>query len=214
MRPGIDEHLGGIAVLFCETQEPVPAMDEDEDRRIGAVSSINIELFNLSWSVCSSFMQRYAPNKMELASHVVSRAEQTEINEGRGFPDGTVALDITKVPRKRTLEALREIVNIGRDFAGVDITRQPIHIRPGATTSWAASRATSRRDVDPGALRRRRGRLRVGARRQPAGRELAAGHADLRPPLGRARRRPPADEHAEADALRAAATPHARSTES
>src|SRR6185437_1986496 len=68
----------------------------------------------------------------ELASRdVVSRAEQTEINEGRGFPDGTVALDITKVPRKRTLEALREIVNIGKDFAGVDITREPIHIKPG-----------------------------------------------------------------------------------
>jgi succinate dehydrogenase / fumarate reductase, flavoprotein subunit len=78
------------------------------------------------------FMERYAPNKMELASRdVVSRSEQTEINEGRGFPDGTVALDITKVPRKRTLEALREIVNIGRDFAGVDITREPIHIKPG-----------------------------------------------------------------------------------
>ncbi len=78
------------------------------------------------------FMERYAPNKLELASRdVVSRAEQTEINEGRGFPDGTVALDITKVPRRRTLEALREIVNIGRDFAGVDITQEPIHIRPG-----------------------------------------------------------------------------------
>jgi len=78
------------------------------------------------------FMEKYAPNKLDLASRdVVSRAEQTEINEGRGFPDGTVALDITKVPRKRTLEALREIVNIGRDFAGVDITREPIHIRPG-----------------------------------------------------------------------------------
>ena len=78
------------------------------------------------------FMERYAPNKFELASRdVVSRAEQTEINEGRGFGDGTVALDITKVPRRRTLEALREIVNIGRDFAGVDITREPIHIRPG-----------------------------------------------------------------------------------
>jgi succinate dehydrogenase / fumarate reductase flavoprotein subunit len=77
-------------------------------------------------------MEKYAPNKMELASRdVVSRSEQTEINEGRGFPGGTVALDITKVPRKRTLEALREIVNIGRDFAGVDITREPIHIRPG-----------------------------------------------------------------------------------
>ncbi len=78
------------------------------------------------------FMEKYAPNKMELASRdVVSRSEQTEINEGRGFPDGTVALDITKVPRKRTLEALREIVNIGRDFAGVDITREPIRIKPG-----------------------------------------------------------------------------------
>jgi succinate dehydrogenase / fumarate reductase flavoprotein subunit len=78
------------------------------------------------------FMEKYAPNKLELASRdVVSRAEQTEINEGRGFPDGTVALDVTKVPRRRTLEALREIVNIGRDFAGVDITREPIHIRPG-----------------------------------------------------------------------------------
>ncbi len=78
------------------------------------------------------FMEKYAPNKLELASRdVVSRAEQTEINEGRGFPDGTVALDITKVPKRRTLEALREIVNIGRDFAGVDITREPIHIHPG-----------------------------------------------------------------------------------
>ncbi|MGO9819243.1 MAG: FAD-binding protein [Solirubrobacteraceae bacterium] len=78
------------------------------------------------------FMEKYAPNKLELASRdVVSRAEQTEINEGRGFSDGTVALDITKVPRRRTLEALREIVNIGRDFAGVDITREPIHIHPG-----------------------------------------------------------------------------------
>src|SRR4051794_14052440 len=78
------------------------------------------------------FMERYAPNKMELASRdVVSRAEQTEIDEGRGFPDGTVALDITVVPRKRIHEALREIVNVGRDFAGVDITREPIHIKPG-----------------------------------------------------------------------------------
>ena len=78
------------------------------------------------------FMETYAPNKMELASRdVVSRAEQTEINEGRGFEDGTVALDITVVPRKRIHEALREIVLVGRDFAGVDITREPIRIKPG-----------------------------------------------------------------------------------
>ena len=78
------------------------------------------------------FMEKYAPTKMELASRdVVCRAEQTEIDEGRGFPDGTVALDITVVPRKRIHEALREIVNVGRDFAGVDITSEPIHIKPG-----------------------------------------------------------------------------------
>ncbi len=78
------------------------------------------------------FMERYAPNKMELASRdVVSRAEQTEINEGRGFDDGTVALDITVVPKKRVHEALREIVLVGKDFAGVDITKEPIHIKPG-----------------------------------------------------------------------------------
>jgi succinate dehydrogenase / fumarate reductase flavoprotein subunit len=78
------------------------------------------------------FMEGYAPNKMELASRdVVCRAEQTEIDEGRGFEGGTVALDITVVPRKRIHEALREIVLVGRDFAGVDITREPIHIKPG-----------------------------------------------------------------------------------
>jgi succinate dehydrogenase / fumarate reductase flavoprotein subunit len=80
------------------------------------------------------FMEKYAPNKMELASRdVVSRAEQTEINEGRGVgPNGEgMYLDITVVPKKRTLEALREIVNIGKDFAGVDITAEPIMIRPG-----------------------------------------------------------------------------------
>src|SRR3954465_1437404 len=80
------------------------------------------------------FMEKYAPNKMELASRdVVSRAEQTEINEGRGVGPGGVGiyLDITVVPKKRTLEALREIVNIGKDFAGVDITAEPIIIGPG-----------------------------------------------------------------------------------
>ena len=80
------------------------------------------------------FMEKAAPNKMELASRdVVSRAEQTEIDEGRGVgPNGAgIYLDVTVVPRKRTLEALREIVNLGRDFAGVDITREPITIRPG-----------------------------------------------------------------------------------
>src|SRR3712207_4006917 len=96
------------------------------------------------------FMEKYAPNKLELASRdVVSRAEQTEINEGRGAgPDGVgIYLDVTVVPKKRTLEALREIVNIGKDFAGTDITKDPILIRPGQhyimggvkTDAWGAT---------------------------------------------------------------------------
>ena len=146
-------------------------------------------------------MEKYAPNKMELASRdVVSRAEQTEINEGRGVgPDGAgICLDITVVPRKRTLEALREIVNIGRDFAGVDITREPITIQPGRALHHGRRQdRRRRRDPDPRPLRGRRGRLRVGPRRQPPRRELAARHAHLRPPRGRARRRArPADADA------------------
>ena len=135
------------------------------------------------------FMEKYAPNKMELASRdVVSRSEQTEINEGRGFPDGTVALDITKVPRKRTLEALREIVNIGARLRG-----RRHHARadphPARLPLHHGRRQDRRlgRHADPGPVRGRRGRLRVGPRRQPARRQLAARHADLRPPLRRAR---------------------------
>ena len=46
------------------------------------------------------FMERYAPNMMELASRdVVSRAEQTEINEGRGV-DGCVLLDVRHLGEK------------------------------------------------------------------------------------------------------------------
>ena len=135
------------------------------------------------------FMEKYAPNKMELASRdVVSRAEQTEINEGRGFPDGTVALDITVVPKKRVHEALREIVMVGRDFANVDITQEPIHIKPGNHYVMGGVRT----DVDgetpiPGLYAAGEVRLRVGPRRQPPGRQLPPGHPDLRPPLGRPR---------------------------
>ena len=139
------------------------------------------------------FMETYAPNKLELASRdVVSRAEQTEILEGRGVgaDGGGIYLDITKVPRKRTLEALREIVNIGQDFAGVDITREPIMIRPGQHYIMGGVK-TDVNGATPiaGALRRRRGGLRLGARRQPPRRQLAAGHADLRPARRRTRRR-------------------------
>ena len=46
----------------------------------------------------------------------------------------TARASVSTSPSSRAsaiLEALREIVNIGKDFAGVDITREPIMIRPG-----------------------------------------------------------------------------------
>ena len=79
------------------------------------------------------FMEKYAPNKMELASRdVVSRAEQTEINEGRGVPDGTgIYLDITSSRASARSRRCARSSTSARDFAGVDITREPIIIRPG-----------------------------------------------------------------------------------
>src|SRR5262249_42067777 len=49
--PGIDKHLSWVAVLLGRAYQPVPAMDEDEDRRIGGAAAIKIELFDLGWSV-------------------------------------------------------------------------------------------------------------------------------------------------------------------
>ena len=77
------------------------------------------------------FMKRYAPNMMELASRdVVSRAEQTEINEGRGI-DGCVMLDVRHLGERVINERLSQIREIGRDFANVDLLYEPIPIRPG-----------------------------------------------------------------------------------
>ena len=77
------------------------------------------------------FMQRYAPNMMELASRdVVSRSEQTEIDEGRGI-DGCVLLDCRHLGEDLIAERLSQILEIGMDFAGVDIRKEPIPIQPG-----------------------------------------------------------------------------------
>ena len=77
------------------------------------------------------FMERYAPSMMELASRdVVSRSEQTEINEGRGV-DGCVFLDCRHLGETLIRERLSQIMEIARDFAGVDILTELIPIQPG-----------------------------------------------------------------------------------
>ncbi len=77
------------------------------------------------------FMERYASKMMELASRdVVSRAEQIEINEGRGV-DGCVFLDCRHLGEKLINEKLSQINDIARDFANVDMVSEPVPIRPG-----------------------------------------------------------------------------------
>ena len=89
-------------------------------------------------------------------------------------------------PAKRVHEALREIVLVGRDFAGVDITQEPIHIKPGNHyTMGGVKTDINGATNDPGPLRGGRGGLRLGPRGQPPGRQLAPRHADLRQALRR-----------------------------
>ncbi len=78
------------------------------------------------------FMSKYAPNKLELASRdVVSRAEATEIMEGRGV-DGCVMLDLRHLGRERIMERLPQLRELAIAFAGTDPIVEPIPIRPGA----------------------------------------------------------------------------------
>jgi succinate dehydrogenase / fumarate reductase flavoprotein subunit len=77
------------------------------------------------------FMEKYAPNMMELASRdVVSRAEQTEIDEGRGVDD-CVFLDMRHLGEDLIKERLEEIYEIERDLVNIDIARELLPIRPG-----------------------------------------------------------------------------------
>ncbi len=78
------------------------------------------------------FLKRYAPNAMELASRdVISRAEQTEIDEGRGV-DGNVLLDLRHLGAEKILERLHGTRELSMTFAGVDPIYEPIPVRPGA----------------------------------------------------------------------------------
>jgi succinate dehydrogenase / fumarate reductase flavoprotein subunit len=78
------------------------------------------------------FLKRYAPNAMELASRdVISRAEQTEIDEGRGV-DGNVLLDLRHLGAEKIHERLHGTRELSMVFAGIDPIRDPIPVRPGA----------------------------------------------------------------------------------
>lgn len=78
------------------------------------------------------FMQRYAPEKMELAPRdIVARGIQTEIIEGRGFEDAYVLLDLIHLGKEKIMERLPGIREISMHFAGVDPITEPIPVVPG-----------------------------------------------------------------------------------
>ena len=69
------------------------------------------------------------------------------------------------------------------DYAGVDPILEPIPVRPGAHYHMGGVDTDVRRQHDPARpVRRRRVRVRLGARRQPPRRQLADGDGHVRPP--------------------------------
>ncbi|HHY94994.1 MAG TPA: FAD-binding protein [Firmicutes bacterium] len=77
------------------------------------------------------FMARYAPKAMELGPRdIVARSIQTEIDEGRGFDNAYVHLDLRHLGGDKIKERLPAIREIAMYFAGVDPIEKPIPIQP------------------------------------------------------------------------------------
>ncbi|MEA1996645.1 MAG: FAD-binding protein, partial [Gemmatimonadota bacterium] len=81
------------------------------------------------------FMERYAPEKMELAPRdMVSRSIMTEIAEGRGFKEASgldyMHLDLRHLGADKINERLGFIRELAMDFVDVDPVHDPIPIRP------------------------------------------------------------------------------------
>jgi len=97
------------------------------------------------------FMKHYAPEKMELAPRdVISRAEQTEMLEGRGFegPYGSyIALDLTHLGEEKINERLPLIREVAMKLGGVDPVKEHIPIRPAAHYSMGGIRTNVRTET-------------------------------------------------------------------
>jgi succinate dehydrogenase / fumarate reductase flavoprotein subunit len=78
------------------------------------------------------FERGYAPEEGELASRdVVSRAELTEIQAGRGFENEYVKLDMRHLGEERIVDRLENILDLAEHFEGVDPLEEPMPVKPG-----------------------------------------------------------------------------------
>jgi len=92
------------------------------------------------------FMDKYAPEKMELAPRdLVSRSMITEILEGRGFkgPEGLdyLHLDLTHLGADKINNVLPLIREVCLDYIGLDPIEKPIPVRPVAHYSMGGIEA-------------------------------------------------------------------------
>lgn len=77
------------------------------------------------------FMERYAPNALELASRdVVARAIIQEIREGRGVGPrkDAVYIDLVHLGKEKIMERLPELRDLAITFLGLDMIKEPILI--------------------------------------------------------------------------------------
>jgi fumarate reductase flavoprotein subunit len=81
------------------------------------------------------FLKNYVPNKMELGPRdILSRAEMSEINAGRGLegPYGAyVNLDLTHLGHITIEDKLPFVKEIAEKYVGIDPVHEPIPVRPG-----------------------------------------------------------------------------------
>jgi succinate dehydrogenase / fumarate reductase flavoprotein subunit len=76
-------------------------------------------------------MEDYAPSAMELAPRdIVARAIQTEIDNGRGFEDKYVHLDLRHLGKEKIAKRLPSIRDICINFGGLDPVEASIPIQP------------------------------------------------------------------------------------
>jgi len=87
------------------------------------------------------FMDRYAPQKMELAPRdVVSRAIFNEIKEGRGVEGKYVNLDLTHLGEAKIKERLPQVRDLACRYTGIDPVEKPIPIEPAQHYSMGGIR--------------------------------------------------------------------------
>ena len=106
-------------------------------------------------------MERYAPHYKDLAPRdFVSRCMDQEIKEGRGCGPNKdyIHLDMTHLGVETIMKRLPSVLEIGHNFANVDITKEPIpvvptiHYQMGGIPTNIHGQVVAPKDGDPNAV--------------------------------------------------------------